>query len=66
MTPRFTLDDAERAWRDWGCNCGPGALAATMGMTLDDWSRVIVPHLTAQYRRASGAWHITHAHEVAA
>ena len=32
--PRFTLSDAERAYDDWGCNCGPAALAAICGMTL--------------------------------
>jgi len=169
--PRFTLADADRAAKNWGANCGPGALAAICGLTLDevrphmgdferkgytnptlmlsalksigkkhvssngsraapagvwdwpfyglcrvqwegpwtapgvpmrvryrythwigacqplhsmnvgifdincmnngtgwvsveDWSAVIVPHLVAQYRRASGKWHITHAIEV--
>ena len=33
---RFTRDDAERAFDDWGCNCGPAALAATLGWTLDE------------------------------
>lgn len=41
MKPRFTPDDADRAYEEWGCNCGPGALAAIMGMTLDD----VRPHL---------------------
>ena len=39
--PPFTADDAERAHAVWGANCGPGALAAIMGMTLDD----VRPHL---------------------
>lgn len=34
--PRFTLADAERAHDEWGANCGPGAIAAIMGMTLDE------------------------------
>ena len=34
--PRFTLEDAELAYITWGCNCGPGALAAITGITLDD------------------------------
>lgn len=34
--PCFGLDDAERAYATWGCNCGPGALAAIMGMSLDE------------------------------
>jgi hypothetical protein len=167
--PRFTEADAQRAFDEWGCNCGPGALAAVMGMTLDevrpylngfdekrytnplmmygalrsigrpwkrltlsgefedgawpcfglariqwegpwtepgvpiraryrqthwvgamrshrgvgiwdinalnngsgwcsleDWTRVLVPAITAQYKRASGAWHITHSIEAGA
>lgn len=31
---------------------------------LADWTSVIVPHLTADIKRASGGWHITHAIEV--
>lgn len=33
---RFTADDAMRASQSWGANCGPGAIAAIMGMTLDE------------------------------
>lgn len=39
--PRFTEDDADRAYQEWGCNCGPGAIAAIMGMTLDE----VRPHI---------------------
>ena len=39
--PRFSADDAQRAWETWGCNCGPGAIAAVMGMTLDE----VRPHM---------------------
>lgn len=41
MLPRFNLADAERAFEEWGCNCGPSALAAIMGMTLDE----VRPHI---------------------
>lgn len=41
MLPRFTPDDAQRAFDDWGCNCGPTALAVMSGMTLDE----VRPHL---------------------
>jgi len=34
--------------------------------SLEDWTRVLVPAITAQYKRASGAWHITHSIEVGA
>lgn len=37
----FTLDDAQRAGDTWGANCGPGALAAVMALTLDE----VRPHL---------------------
>lgn len=39
--PRFTQDGAERAHDAWGCNCGPGALAAVLGLTLDE----VRPHM---------------------
>lgn len=32
---RFTAADAERAFDDWGANCGPGAIAAICGLSLD-------------------------------
>ena len=34
LTP-FTQEDAVRAYAEWGANCGPGAVAAIMGMSLD-------------------------------
>jgi hypothetical protein len=40
MTP-FTRDDFDRANAEWGANCGPGAVAAIMGMTLDE----VRPHM---------------------
>lgn len=33
---RFTEADANRAAEEWSANCGPGALAAIMGLTLDE------------------------------
>jgi hypothetical protein len=33
---RFTQDDLQRAHDEWGCNCGPAALAAILGLTLDE------------------------------
>jgi hypothetical protein len=32
----FSLQDAEKAHDEWGCNCGPAALAAVCGLTLDE------------------------------
>jgi hypothetical protein len=39
--PKFNLSDADRAYDEWGANCGPSALAAIMGMTLDE----VRPHM---------------------
>lgn len=39
--PRFTLADVERANAAWGANCGPSALAAITGLTLDE----VRPHM---------------------
>lgn len=36
LRPRFTGADAERAYKEWGANCGPGAAAAILGLTLDE------------------------------
>ena len=33
---RFTADDADEANTEWGANCGPGAIAAVTGMTLEE------------------------------
>lgn len=35
MRLNFTLDDAQRAYDEWGSNCGPGAIAAISGMSLE-------------------------------
>ena len=40
-TTRFTADEAWAAHDEWGCNCGPGAAAAILGLTLDEMR----PHL---------------------
>jgi hypothetical protein len=37
----FTLEDAQRAAQAWGANCGPGAIAAVLQLTLDE----VRPHL---------------------
>lgn len=39
--PRFTDREADQAHEAWGCNCGPAALAAIVGLTLDE----VRPHL---------------------
>lgn len=37
----FSLDQAQRAAEEWGANCGPGALAAVLNLSLD----AVRPHL---------------------
>lgn len=39
--PRFDVNDAQSASDAWGCNCGPGAIAAVCGLTLSE----LRPHL---------------------
>jgi len=39
--PRFSYEDMCRANEEWGANCGPGAIAAICGLTLDE----LRPHL---------------------
>lgn len=51
---RFTVEEAEGAGKVWGANCGPGAIAGILGMTLDE----VRP-------RANGRWHLTHVVEIA-
>jgi len=36
ILPRFTEADANRAWEEWGANCGPAALAVVAGLSLDE------------------------------
>lgn len=36
LKTRFSVEDADRAHDEWGANCGPGAVAAILGMTLNE------------------------------
>jgi hypothetical protein len=38
---KISIEDGDRAYHEWGCNCGPAALAAIMGLTLDQ----VRPHM---------------------
>ena len=38
----FTQEDAEKAYRDWGCNCGPSSLAFALRISLDE-VRPLIP-----------------------
>lgn len=52
----FTLDDAQRAADEWGANCGPAAIAAISGLSLD----AVRPHLgdfeTKHYTNPTLMW----------
>lgn len=41
LRPRFGEAAADRAYQEWRCNCGPTALAAICGLTLDE----VRPHM---------------------
>ncbi len=41
LRPRFSAEDADRAYDEWGCNCGPAAIAAILGLRLAD----VRPHI---------------------
>lgn len=54
--PKFTLEDVERANAEWGCNCGPAAIAAITDRTLDE----VRPHMgdfeSKQYTNPKLMW----------
>lgn len=50
---KFTEADSERAYAEWGANCGPHALAAATGRTLDDARRVLVGFDLKRYTNPS-------------
>lgn len=50
---QFTLADFEKAQADWGCNCGPGALAAILGLSLET-ARTHLPEFDARHYTTAG------------
>lgn len=57
-TLRFTADDQQRAYEEWGSNCGPGAIAAVLGMTLDELRPSLGDFEQKRYTNPSLMWSI--------
>lgn len=45
----FGSDDCRKAHDDWGCNCGPAALAFALGKTLDEIRPFLGPFEDRRY-----------------
>lgn len=56
LLPRFTLQDQERAFAQWGANCGPGAIAAICGLTLDEVRPQMGDFESKRYTNPSLMW----------
>lgn len=54
----ISAEDADRAYAEWGCNCGPAAVAAICGLTLDQ----VRPHMgdfeTKRYTNPTLMWQV--------
>lgn len=62
MTPlRFSAEDAERANDAWGCNCGPGAIAAVLDLTLDELRPMLYDFEQKHYTNPTLMWDILNA-----
>lgn len=53
MKLKFDELDAKRAHAEWGCNCGPAALAAVLGKTLDEIRPFMGPFEQRSYTNIS-------------
>lgn len=56
--PRFSAEDADRAYDDWGANCGPGAIAAICGMSLDELRPMMGDFERKGYTNPSLMWQV--------
>ncbi len=55
---RFNADDAERANAEWGANCGPGAIAGILGMTLDELRPSMGDFESKRYTNPTLMWEV--------
>ena len=58
IAPRFTAVDAERAYDEWGANCGPAAVAAITGRTLDEVRPFLGDFERKRYTKPTLMWAI--------
>lgn len=56
--PRFTAADVARAHDEWGCNCGPAAIAAVCGLTLDQLRPQLGDFAAKRYTNPTLMWQI--------
>jgi len=55
---RFTAADLDAAHQAWGCNCGPGAIAAMLGLTLDEVRPFLGDFESKRYTNPTLMWSI--------
>jgi hypothetical protein len=53
---KFTAEDAQRAYDTWGANCGPGAIAAICGLTLDELRPLLGDFEAKRYTNPTLMW----------
>lgn len=57
----FNLEDAQRAGDDWGLNCGPAAVAAVCGLTLEQVRPLLGDFEKKRYTNPALMWQILRA-----
>lgn len=55
---KFTETEALIAGQDWGCNCGPGAIAAVCGLSLADLRPLLHDFENKYYTNPSLMWKV--------
>lgn len=56
MGVKFTATEAEQAHEMWGCNCGPGAIAAVLGLSLAELRPRLGDFETRRYMNPTLMW----------
>lgn len=57
---RFSAADANHAYEKWGANCGPGALAAALGLTLNQVRNHLIGFYAKGYTNPTMMWDALH------